>query len=31
VTDTVYVTNAGSDTVTMIDGRTGNGRVHTRC
>jgi YVTN family beta-propeller protein len=31
VTNTVYVTNAGSDTVTMIDGRTCNGRVHSRC
>ena len=31
VTNTVYVTNAGSDSVTMIDGRTCNGRVHTRC
>jgi YVTN family beta-propeller protein len=31
VTNTVYVTNAGSNTVTMIDGRTCNGRVHTGC
>ena len=31
VTNTVYVTNAGSNSVTMIDGRTCNGRVHTRC
>jgi len=31
VTNTVYVTNAGSNTVTMIDGRTCNGRVHTHC
>lgn len=30
-TNTVYVTNAGSDTVTIIDGRTCNGRVHTGC
>jgi YVTN family beta-propeller protein len=30
-TDTVYVTNAGSDTVTMVNGRTCNGRVHTGC
>jgi YVTN family beta-propeller protein len=31
VTNTVYVTNAGSNTVTMLDGRTCNGRVHTGC
>ena len=31
VTNTVYVTNAGSDTVTMLDGRTCNGRTHTGC
>jgi YVTN family beta-propeller protein len=30
-TSTVYVTNAGSDTVTMLDGRTCNGRVHSGC
>jgi YVTN family beta-propeller protein len=31
VTNTIYVTNAGSNTVTMLDGRTCNGRVHTGC
>ena len=30
-TNTVYVTNAGSNTVTMLNGRTCNGRVHTGC
>jgi YVTN family beta-propeller protein len=30
-TNTVYVTNAGSDTVTMLDGRTCNSRTHTGC
>jgi YVTN family beta-propeller protein len=30
-TNTVYVTNAGSDTVTMLDGRTCSGRVHRGC
>jgi len=30
-TGTVYVTNAGSNTVTVLDGRTCNGRVHTGC
>jgi YVTN family beta-propeller protein len=31
VTNTIYVTNAGSNTVTMLDGRTCNGRVHSGC
>src|SRR5207237_4010232 len=31
LTNTVYVTNAGSNTVTMLDGRTCNGQVHTGC
>jgi YVTN family beta-propeller protein len=31
VTNTVYVTNAWSNSVTMLDGRTCNGRVHTGC
>ncbi len=31
LTNTVYVTNAASNTVTMLDGRTCNGRVHTGC
>jgi YVTN family beta-propeller protein len=31
VTNTIYVTNAGSNTVTMLDGRTCNGRVQTGC
>ncbi len=31
LTNTIYVTNAGSDTVTMLNGRTCNGRVHTGC
>jgi YVTN family beta-propeller protein len=31
LTNTIYVTNAGSDTVTMLDGRTCNRRVHTGC
>ena len=30
-TGTVYVTNAGSNSVTMLDGRTCNGRVHSGC
>jgi YVTN family beta-propeller protein len=30
-TNTIYVTNAGSDTVTMLDGRTCNGRIHSGC
>ncbi len=30
-TNTVYVTNAWSNTVTMIDGTTCNGRVHSGC
>ena len=30
-TGTVYVTNAGSNTVTMLDGTTCNGRIHTGC
>jgi DNA-binding beta-propeller fold protein YncE len=30
-TNTIYVTNAGSDTVTMLDGRTCDARVHTGC
>jgi YVTN family beta-propeller protein len=30
-TGTVYVTNAGSDSVTLLDGRTCNGRVHAGC
>jgi YVTN family beta-propeller protein len=30
-TDTIYVTNAWSNTVTMLDGRTCNGRVHSGC
>lgn len=31
LTNTVYVTNAGSNSVTMLNGRTCNGRVHTGC
>jgi DNA-binding beta-propeller fold protein YncE len=31
VTNTVYVTNAGSDTVTVLNGGTCNGRVHRGC
>jgi DNA-binding beta-propeller fold protein YncE len=31
LTNTVYVTNAGSNTVTMLNGRTCNGRVHRGC
>jgi YVTN family beta-propeller protein len=31
VTNTIYVTNAGSNTVTMLDGRTCNGRVRGGC
>jgi YVTN family beta-propeller protein len=31
VTNTIYVTNAGSNSVTMLDGRTCNGRVRTGC
>lgn len=31
LTGTVYVTNAGSNSVTMLDGRTCSGRVHTGC
>ncbi len=30
-TNTVYVTNAFSNSVTMLDGQTCNGRVHTGC
>jgi YVTN family beta-propeller protein len=30
-TNTVYVTNAGSDSVTILDGRTCNGRVRSGC
>ncbi len=31
LTNTIYVTNAGSNTVTMLNGRTCNGRVRTGC
>jgi hypothetical protein len=31
VTNTIYVTNAGSNSVTMLDGRTCNGQVHSGC
>jgi DNA-binding beta-propeller fold protein YncE len=31
LTNTIYVTNAGSNTVTMLDGRTCNGRTHNGC
>jgi DNA-binding beta-propeller fold protein YncE len=31
LTNTVYVTNAGSNTVTMLNGRTCNGRVRSGC
>ena len=31
VTNTVYVTNAGSNTVTVLNGRTCNGAVHSGC
>jgi DNA-binding beta-propeller fold protein YncE len=31
VTNTVYVTNAGSNSVTVLNGRTCNGRVHRGC
>lgn len=31
LTNTIYITNAQSNTVTMLDGRTCNGRVHTGC
>jgi YVTN family beta-propeller protein len=31
VTNTIYVTNAGSNSVTMLDGRTCSGVVHTGC
>jgi DNA-binding beta-propeller fold protein YncE len=31
LTNTVYVTNAGSNSVTMVNGRTCNGTVHTGC
>jgi YVTN family beta-propeller protein len=31
LTNTVYVTNAGSDTVSMLDGRTCNDRTHKGC
>ena len=31
LTNTVYVTNAGSNTVTMLNGRTCNGGVHRGC
>jgi YVTN family beta-propeller protein len=30
-TETVYVTNAGSNTVTMLNGRTCDGKVHSGC
>jgi DNA-binding beta-propeller fold protein YncE len=30
-THTVYVTNAGSNSVTLLDGRTCNGRTHAGC
>jgi YVTN family beta-propeller protein len=30
-TNTIYVTNAGSNSVTMLNGRTCNGRVRTGC
>ena len=30
-TNTIYVTNAGSNSVTMLNGRTCNGRVHSGC
>ncbi len=31
LTNTIYITNAGSNTVTMLNGRTCNGRVHKGC
>lgn len=31
LTNTIYVTNAGSNSVTMLDGRTCNARTHTGC
>jgi YVTN family beta-propeller protein len=31
LTNTIYVTNAGSDSVTMLDGRTCSGRAHSGC
>ena len=31
VTNTVYVTNAGSNSVTMLNGRTCDAAVHTGC
>jgi DNA-binding beta-propeller fold protein YncE len=31
LTNTIYVTNAGSNSVTMLNGRTCNGRVHSGC
>jgi YVTN family beta-propeller protein len=31
LTNTIYVTNAGSNTVTMLDGRTCSGRMHSGC
>jgi DNA-binding beta-propeller fold protein YncE len=31
LTNTIYVTNAGSNSVTILDGRTCNGRVHSGC
>ena len=31
LTNTVYITNAGSDSVTMLNGRTCNARLHTGC
>jgi YVTN family beta-propeller protein len=31
VTNTVYVTNAGSNSVSVLNGRTCNGRVHSGC
>jgi DNA-binding beta-propeller fold protein YncE len=30
-TNTIYVTNAGSNTVTMLDGRSCDGSVHSGC
>lgn len=31
LTNTIYITNAGSDTVTMLNGHTCNGREHKGC
>ena len=31
MTNTVYVTNAGSNSVTVLNGRTCNGQVHRGC